>query len=426
MQPRYRFFLLFVFLLGSTAVASAQSSRPDSLKELYRQIDVLTQEIERLKLGEVAEPSYKPTRGLGPAAARVYQLKKSGVSLAGYGELLYENYAATHEDGAASQKKDRLDYLRTILYVGFRYNDWIVFNSEIEFEHASTGKAGEVSVEFGYIDLMFSNNLNLRTGMVLPPVGIINEKHEPSTFFGTLRPQVERSIVPSTWRTIGVGLYGDLAPGLDYRVYLVEGLNAAKFTDADGIRGGRQSGSKSLAEDWALTGKIEYKGFRGTVLGASFHSGNSGQGATDAAGVIDAGTTLFTLHAEHEWRGLELRGLYAHVSVDQADRVSRLAGKTIGSEMRGWYVVVGYDVMPLLAPGSTHSLSPYLQYEELNTHAAVPAGFLANPALDRSVLTAGLSYKPHPNVAFKVDYQDNKNKAKTGVPAWNVALNYLF
>lgn len=428
-----RILYLFTLVILFLPAAWSQETAADSLMELYRRIDILTQEIEKMKLGEVAEPRYEAQRGLGPAAAKVYRLKKSGVSLAGYGEVVYENYAATREDGKDANKPDQIDFLRSILYVGFRFNDWILFNSEIEFEHGTTGRTdakgkpiGEVSVEFGYVELMLSKLVNVRVGMILPPLGIINEKHEPSTFYPTLRPQVERFIIPSTWRATGIGAYGELLPSLGYRAYLVEGLNAASFSDNEGVRGGRQSGAKAIAEDFALTGKLDYTGFAGSTLGLDFYRGNSGQGAKDSLGAIDALTTLLSFHGEWSWRNLELRALYARARVDDAGRVSKLAGKAIGSDMNGWYISAGYDVMPHIAPGSEHSLVPFVQYETLNTQSSVASGFTANPANDRNTLVLGVSYKPHPNVAFKLDYRQNTNKAKTGVDQWNAAVNYLF
>lgn len=416
---RFLFFLLFIF---STAF-----SQTDSLQEIRRQIEILTQEIEQLKLGEVSsDVNYTPTRGLGAAAAKVYHLKKTGVSIAGYGEVLYQNYSKKLDNSVASTKLDELDYLRNVIYVGYRYNDWILFNSEIEFEHATTGKRGSVSMEFGYVELMFSKHFNMRTGMVLPPMGITNEKHEPSLFLPTLRPQVEQSIIPSTWRTNGVGAYGEITQSLNYRAYIVEGFNAKTFSDAEGIRGGRQSGSYSVVEDFGLTGKIEYDGIVGTLFGASFYFGNSGQGAKDSLGTISAATTLLSAHAEFAWKGLEARALYAFATIDQAGRVSKLAGKTIGSEMNGYYFTIGYDVIPHFLPGSEHALIPFVFYESYDTHAAVAEGFTRNIAYDRTTLAFGLSYKPHPNVAFKIDYRDNSNEAKTGNDQWNVAVNYLY
>jgi hypothetical protein len=358
---------------------------------------------------------------LGPAAGRVYQVRKSGASISGYGEVVYENYTTNRDDNAPANKIDRIDYLRNVLYVGYRFNDWILFNSEVEFEHA--GKV--VAVEFGYVELLLSSSVRFRAGMLLPPMGIVNEKHEPSTFFGTLRPGPERYIIPSTWRTNGIGVYGGISP-FSYRLYVVEGLKASGFSDSDGIRGGRQNGVEALAEDFGVSGRVDYHGMNGGLIGASFYMGNSGQGAKDSLGNIDAQTVLWDVHAEYSWKGLEARALYAVATVDDAGRISALTGKTVGSSMSGWYVVAGYDIMPLVDPGSGHLLAPFVQFERLNTQASVAGGFLSSKQNDRSALVVGLTYKPHPNVAFKIDYRDNKNGANTGIDQWNVAVNYLF
>lgn len=416
-----RFILLLLFIFSTVY------SQTDSLQEIRRQIEILTQEIEQLKLGEVESVTpYSPTRGLGAAASKVYSLKKTGVSIAGYGEVVYENYAKKLDNDTTSKKLDQLDYLRNIIYVGYRYNDWILFNSEIEFEHATTGKGGSVSVEFGYVELMFSKHFNFRAGMILPPMGITNEKHEPSLFLYTLRPQVEQLIIPTTWRTNGFGAYGEILPSLNYSLYMVEGFVAKSFSDVNGIRGGRQSGAFSVVEDFGFTGKVDYNGINGAIFGASFYRGNSGQSAKDSLGTISAATTILSAHTEFAWKGLEARALYAMATVDQAGRVSKLAGKTIGSEMNGYYVSVGYDIIPHLVPGSEHALIPFLFYETYNTHAAVATGFVKNMEYDRTTFAYGLSYKPHPNVAFKIDYRDNSNAKKTGNDQWNIAVNYLF
>lgn len=401
----------------------SQTSLQDSLRETNRRLDILAEEIEKLKLGEVASPELHPHRGLGPAAAKVYTLKQNGVSIAGYGEIVYENYSRKLDDGSKSTVQDQVDFLRHVVYVGYRFNEWILFNSEVEFEHGSTGKGGEVSVEFGYVELMLSRQVNLRAGMVLPPVGIVNEKHEPSTFFGTLRPQVEQRIIPSTWRANGLGIYGEVVPDVQYRMYIVEGLDASKFSDSDGLRGGRQSGARSKVENFGVTGKLEYVGLPGLVAGASFYHGDSDQSLSDTT---DVSTTVLSVHAEWAWKGLESRALWARNTVENAGNVGAATAKTIGSRMQGWYAVVGYDVMPWIVPGAEQYLAPFVQYETYDTHAAVPSGATRNKAFDRRILTMGISYKPHPNVAFKADYRNNDNAADRGNNQWNLAVNYMF
>src|SRR3990167_6246914 len=136
MRQIFRVMHFLSITIISSIAGYAQQTSADSLKEIQRQVDILVQEIERMKLGDVAESTYEGVKGLGPAASRVYQLKKSGVSLAGYGEIVYENYATSREDGHDANKADKIDYLRNVLYVGYRFNDWILFNSEIEVEHA--------------------------------------------------------------------------------------------------------------------------------------------------------------------------------------------------------------------------------------------------------------------------------------------------
>jgi len=422
--------LVFLLLFLPFSMLHSQETQQDTLRELIRRIDILTEEIEKAKLGEVAERKYESQRGLGPAASQVYQLKKAGVSLAGYGEVTYQNFAKENDASLPSGKNDEIDYLRNIIYVGFRFSDRLVFNSEIEVEHGSTGKKGEVSMEFGYIEAQLAPAVAVRAGMVLPPVGIINELHEPPTFHGSLRPEVEQAIIPSTWRTNGIGFVGSVPAGLGYRVYLVEGLNASKFS-ASGIRSGRQSGSKSVAEDFGLTGRMEYTGWAGIQLGASFYTGYSGQDLIDADGrEIDARVNLFALHGLYNRHGLELRGLYAHLTIADADRLNRallLTGdRSLGQKQTGFYLTAAYNVLPLLRKGVTSAVMPFVQFEKLDTQAKVPAGFSRSAASERTNIGYGITFKPHPNVAFKADYLNRKNEAGTAVDQLNFALAYLF
>ncbi len=398
---------------------------------LMRKVDILTVELEKSKLGDVAKREYKSKYGLGPAASMVYH-KESGVSIAGYGEVVYLNYKSEKDDGSAGGQMDQIDYLRNIIYVGYKYNDNLLFNAEIEFEHAlaGEGKPGEVAMEFGYIDAMIVPEFTVRAGMVLVPVGIINEYHEPSTFLGTLRPETERNIIPSTWRANGLGFVGATSSGIGYRLYVVEGLRADKFTSS-GIRSGRQKGAKAIAEDLGLAGRIDYTGVPGLNIGASFFSGNSGQGLTDGAGnEINASTTVLSAHGIFNRKGLELRALYAKSSigdVTELNNILELSGaNSIGEDQMGYYFTAAYEVLQFLSPGKNASLSPFVQYEKLNTQDAVPGGFSVDPSKEKTNITFGVMYKPHSNIGFKVDFINRDNEAGTGLDQFNAAVTYLF
>ncbi|MFO7587755.1 MAG: ABC transporter C-terminal domain-containing protein [Gemmatimonadota bacterium] len=410
------------------------------LGEVRAQIEAITRELEELRLGaDVVAAADTSLFGLGPGASKIYRVAQ-GVSIGGYGEVLYENFAREREDGADSGAADQLDFLRAIVYVGYKFDERFLFNSEIEFEHASTDQTGSVSVEFAYVDWLFAgagSSLGARAGMVLVPMGFLNELHEPPTFLGTERPETESRIIPSTWRENGIGLFGDTGD-FSWRAYLVNGLDAvgggssdAGGFSASGLRGGRQKGSRAVAENFAFVGRADWTGVLGLALGGSLYYGKSGQGNEDPlspGGTVGAATFVGEAHAQYRARGIDLRGLYAVATVDDVESLNAargLAGSaSIGDRLTGWYVQAGYDV--LRHAETDVQLLPYVRYERVNTQDEVPDGFSANPANDLTVVSIGAQVLPIPNLVLKADYQVRSNEADTGVNQFNVALGYLF
>ena len=340
-------------LRAEVARLQAQGAAADRVAELERRIDLLAAEVEKARTGgatEAAPPT--GTLGLAPAASKVYGITR-GVSIGGYGEAAYENVAATRQDGEPTGEANRLDALRSIVYVGYKFSDRILFNSEIEIEHATTGEGaeerGEVSLEFGYLDFRPRKALGMRAGLVLVPMGFLNELHEPPIFHGVRRPAVETRVIPSTWREAGFGAFGD-AGHFAWRAYVVSGLASTGF-EASGIREGRQQGSASLANDLTLTGRVDFSGLDGLVVGGSFFTGRSGQGAVVDGKTLGGRVSLFDLHAQYERRGLQVRALLARSRVADAALVNAqngLAGpESVGERQYGYYVQAAYDVMTL-------------------------------------------------------------------------------
>jgi hypothetical protein len=403
-----------------------------SNEELARRIDALSRELEARKLGEVADPAppagSEGKWGLGPAASKVYG-KTSGLSIGGYGESLYQNFDATREDGRPSGKTNEWDYLRAVLYVGWKFDRTFVLNSEIEYEHSSTGKGGEVSVEFATLDALLRDEVNLRAGLVLVPMGLVNEMHEPPTYLGARRTDTETRIIPTTWRANGVGAFGAAGP-LAYKLYVTESLDATSYSAANGLRSGRQNGARATADNLAVTGRVDLVSVPGLLLGASFFTGDSGKDLSTSGQSFGARTTAWDLHADLKLGGLALRGMYARVSVDDVALLNAALGLTgnrsVGEEMEGYYLSAGYEVLSKLAPGTSMALTPFVRYERTDTQKEVPAGWTRNGENDRKAWTVGLDFKPIPAIAVKLDWQDYTNAAGTGVPQWNAALSYLF
>lgn len=423
MSVRYAFLILIaaVTTVASARQATAQPSDSVEIERLQQQVDAITRELERMRLGaDVVAEADTGVLGFGPAAAKIYRTNR-GVSLGGYGEFLYTNPAGRRQDGSASGATDRLDALRGIIYVGYKFDDKLLFNSEIEIEHGSTDKSGSVSLEFAYLDYRFTPTLGVRAGLLLLPVGFINELHEPPIFLGTTRPETESRIIPTTWREGGIGVFGEVA-SFAYRTYLVNGLDAEGFS-AGGFRGGRQKGSQALAEHFAVAGRVDYFGVLGLTVGGSVYWGNSGQDLGFAAR-----TMIAEGHAEYRAYGASLRALVAVSTLGDVAQLNAARGFTgtasVGERLVGWYVEGGYDVLRSVA--TAHQLIPYVRYERIDTQDRVPSGFSADPANDVTVISLGAAWKPIARVALKTDYQLHRNGADTGVNRFNVALGYLF
>ncbi|OFW01789.1 MAG: hypothetical protein A3I61_05810 [Acidobacteria bacterium RIFCSPLOWO2_02_FULL_68_18] len=410
---------------GSTGPEPAAQGQAQ-IDELQRRIDLLAAEVEKLRSGEAPRVELTEARrrslGLAPSAAATYRRATEGVSLAGYGEMLLENFASENEAGRGGAPTTRLDFLRAILYAGYRFNDKFLFNSEIEIEHSN-----ETSVEFAYVDYLANDNLALRGGMLLLPLGLTNEFHEPTVFIGARRPETEQRIIPSTWRENGAGVLGS-AGMVNFRAYVTNGLRGAAFTSA-GLRSGRQKGANALAANLAVSGRVDVTPVPGIFGGIGFYNGGSGQEQVLLDGArLDVGTTIVEVHGQAQLRGWDLRALFADATVDEAGAVSRAlrlpATAPIAETMRGGYLQAGYNVLSQVA--TEIAAVPYVRYERVNTQHRIPAGFTRDLTRDGRLVTLGVEVKPIPNVVIKTDYQWVSNAANTGRNQFNVNLGYAF
>ncbi|MCX8072643.1 MAG: hypothetical protein N3C12_09350 [Candidatus Binatia bacterium] len=398
------------------------------IDEVERRQTIMTDELRRLReafvLPETRE--LKSFYGLGPAASKVYGLER-GLSIGGYGEANLRTVV-----GNKGNDSDVFDFLRLVLYVGYKFNDWIVFNSETEFEHASTGKSGEVSVEFANLDFLLHQHANARFGLLLVPVGFINEIHEPPFFFGNVRPPVETVILPTTWRANGFGFYGELLPGLTYRTYGITSLDASGFRSS-GIRGGRQSGSLERAEDFSWVGRLDYAFLPNSFIGAAAYVGDQGQGRAYGGGAlgqrqVGAFMQLYEGHVQLRWQRLEFRALGAVTLLDNATRLSvdPTINQTIGNRMLGYYAEIGYDVLPWIMPGTTQYLAPWFRYSHTDTQQGVPAGLASDNRQNRDYFEAGLQYKPIPQVVLKLDYRNLDAETGTLPDEVRIGAGFVF
>ena len=378
------------------------------VQDLKRQLEAAERKLEEVSqdVSDNAQAVEVTAEAVETAAAKPSVFDK--LSIGGYGELHYNNYDADDSEN----DKDEIDLHRFVLFLGYRFTDKLRFISEIEVEHALVGydegepEPGELEIEQAYIEYDFNSRNSARAGLFLIPVGMLNETHEPPTFYGVERNTVENVIIPATWWAGGIGYTHRSEGGFSFDLALHEGLKI----DVDGknarIRSGRQKTAQAAADDLALTGRIKYTGVPGLELAVTAqHQEDLTQESGDE--IDDA--FLWEAHLAYNKGMFGLRALYAAWDVDAGGAV-----KANGfDEQEGWYVE------PSFRPHE--KLGLFLRYEDVE-------GGRSQDEFDQ--WTAGVNFWLHEDVVLKADYQerdhDNTDDEGRDYEGFNLGVGYQF
>jgi len=414
--------LLLAALIGLSFNAHADSTTD----ALIQRLDALQKEVEGLKKQLADEKSARQEQ-VAAVESKVQNTSSetSATTIGGYGEAVYNNY----RDGSI---KDEADFKRFVLFFGHRFNDKLRLYSELEVEHALVeGDQGELALEQAYLEYNLHPNANLRAGLMLMPLGIINETHEPATFYGVERNEVERRIIPSTWRELGLAVQGNVLDGLEYNVGLTTSLDATRYSSpSSGVRDLRSSGAQAAANDLALFAAVNYRQ-PGWLLGAGLFTGNTaqdgnGENARSALQGKNARLTLWDVHGQYNIGNLELQALYARGTLDDTLAINQAAGIATGSgnaapkTFWGGYGQAAYA----LWKKNEMRFSPFVRYERYDTQADVESGYSKNPLNNERVITAGANFNLSREVVFKADwqnYQEDNRKDR-----FNLGVGYQF
>ncbi|MBV1875917.1 MAG: OprO/OprP family phosphate-selective porin [Cycloclasticus sp.] len=401
-------------LLGTLVAPHASAL---TLEDLAKRLDaletqnkLLMQENSQLReavaiTNDKVEAAVIATESIADSTSGIQKLANFAdkTTIGGYGELHYNNLSGK---GGASDK-DEIDFHRFVLFFGHEFSDEIRFFSELELEHSISGdeKNGEVELEQAYIDFDLNDNHTARAGLFLLPVGIINETHEPPTFYGTERNPIEKNIIPATWWAAGAGAHGQLGAGFSYDAYIHSGLNV---DDSFSVRGGRQKVSKAKANDPAATARLKYTGIPGLELAVSAqHQQNMGQGLV--AG-LDSGNLIET-HAIWSTGPFTLKALYAAWDIDGS------AVKAAGADKQeGFYVEPSYRL--------SEKFGIFARFNQWDNKAGSNAGDAKDS--EKEQWDVGVNYWPHEDVVIKADYQYQNNDNGKEQNGLNIGLGYQF
>jgi hypothetical protein len=404
--------LLMAGLLSYAVPAFPESTPAPTIEQLWEIIQAQQAEIDALKQQQ-AETAKTATDADEKAEAAVVAVEESAsqgsvaekTTIGGYGELHYNNGIKD----SSGDDYNEIDLHRFVLTVGHEFNDSTRFFSEVEFEH----DGDEVEVEQAYVEFDLKDNLQARGGVFLLPVGIINETHEPTTFYGVERNDVESIIIPSSWWAGGAGVNGYFDNGISWNLAVTEGLKMETTGDnAFRVRSGRQKTSEALANDLAYTGRLKYTGIPGLELAASInYQTDASQEGGDGLGE----GILYETHVIYQKGPFALRALYAQWDFGGS------AVKANGNDSQsGWYLEPSYKPWK--------QLGLYARYEdvdaELNSNR--------NDRFDQWEI--GANYWPLEDVVLKVDYR-SRNYDSTGIAvspefsnfdAFDLGIGYQF
>lgn len=342
----------------------------------------------------------------------------SRLNIGGYGEVHFNQPLAEGQKNTGT-----LDVHRIVMFLGYNFSAKTQFVSEIEFEYAR-----ELWVEQAFLQHRLNSSINFRAGLLLVPMGIINEYHEPTTFNGVERPIIDNRISPSTWREVGFGISGNILPlTMKYQLYAVGGLNGydtkGVLTGSSGLREGRQKGSKAYVTSPALTGKIEYYGIKNLNIGLSGYFGKSQSRLYSKLPKDDAllmasadssvlGISMIGADARYQHKGLEMRGQVYYTSISNTDQYNVFTGTAtanndLGRSALGYYAEAGFNVLrPFI--GIEQELIPFVRYEFYDMHNTVDPVTDKNLDYKNTIITTGLTLKLNSKAALKTDIQFTK------------------
>ncbi|VAW75437.1 FIG01060344: hypothetical protein [hydrothermal vent metagenome] len=409
-------------ILMTTAASAARMPSPEKMWEI---IQKQQQEIEALKKNQQTTNEKVEATGevldqiqtTGPAAGTSINTSGLGADhgafshgssgrtiVGGYGEMHYNNL--DNQTSGGSDKKE-IDLHRAILFLGHEFNDRIRFWSELEVEHAQAGEGkdgGEVAMEQAYLEFDLNEDIYSRAGLLLIPAGILNEVHEPGTFYGVERNPVESKIIPTTWREGGASLNGRFGEGWSYDLLVHSGFstNAGKNY---AVRNGRQSAREANANDLAYTGRVKWTGLPGIELSMTAqYQTDLTQGADTAAG----SAVLLETHVIANRGPFGLRALYATWDLDGSGPAA------VGAdEQTGWYIEPSYKVTP--------KVGVFARYNAWDNQAG------NSTDTEYTQVDFGVNYWPHPDVVLKADYQiQDAPSGKNEFDGFNLGVGYQF
>ncbi|MCF6339175.1 MAG: porin [Sulfurimonas sp.] len=407
-----------------TLATYANADVASDIAELKKQIDLLQKQVQNQEeqtqflIDETSDLQTgfnytkvditKSHSGMGAAASKIYY-SKSPLSIGGYGKIDYY-----HKSKEGTRNADNIDVYRFIPFIGYKFTDDIILNVELEFEHGGIqeGASGDgyVIIEFMYLDFLINENFNLRVGNMLMPIGLINEKHEPTLFTTVQRPNTAKKLIPSTWHPNGILAYGQITDDLSYHVgafsalQLSRGLGQGDNWIRKSRLGSFRANESTERLGLAVLTRIDYTGINGLFVGASAY--------------IDSSLTMADIHFDYNLNAFRAYGVYT-----QTDRSKTVIGEP--EKATGGFINLGYNISSLTK--SQNKMPIFVQYESVSAQDKITGGTGVGST---DSITFGINYFPHEQVVLKADYAMHKDNSEASYEdetnIFSLSMGFIF
>lgn len=405
----------------SLALAFNNAHAQSAEAQLVKRLDDLAAELEKVK-AELTQIKAKADAAPAAVMATATQSSAPATQISAYGEI---DYSRPSKDSAAT----RTTVGRFVIGYQHRFDDKTKVVAELEVENAviSASDSGEVAVEQMFIEHRLNSTYGARAGLFLMPIGLVNQNHEPHTFFGVNRPLVETAIIPSTLREVGLQVFGEHDNGVSWIAGLSTGPDLTKWDPLDAeavespLRTVHQEGQLAKSKDLTLFGAVDWRGIPGLRLGGGVMIGKMGHGTAGFA-APNARYTLWDLHAKWTPGAWDLTALYARGTISGAGALNATfsgAPYLVPNAFDGFYAQAAYK----FRLSGDYAISPFARYELVNTGRGFD-GVAAARYRTEGVTTIGANFNLAPTVVVKADVQ--RYKVNSDANRFNLGLGFAF
>ncbi len=299
---------------------------------------------------------------------------------------------------------------RTTIFISSSLHRKIKFLTEVEFEEGTKS----INIEFASLDFQFHPLLNLRSGILMNPIGAFNQNHDGPKWEFNDRPFSATQLLPATFSNVGMGFWGKYAVKnwvFGYETYLTNGFDDQIINNSENktFLAATKTNPNRFEESFngvpLFTGKIAIRNRKFGEIGISTMQGIYNRFEVDgivldkkravSVWAIDFNSTLPKLNTY-------INGEWAWVSVDVPETYTQQFGK----QQYGGFVDIVQPILKRKILGfekATLNLACRFEYVDWNVGTFKEND--ENIADDIWAVVPAISFRPSSQTVLRINYR---------------------